>query len=66
MLEGAARVVKEEGAEGKCPECDSFMLTATYKPGDRTPFPGGKREHTGCILCDSLMRSTIVNFFAKR
>lgn len=66
MLEGAARVIKEDGPEGKCPECDSWMITATYKQGDRTPFPGNMREHTGCILCDTLMRSTIVNTIAKK
>lgn len=66
MLEGAARILREEGPEGKCPECDSFMLTATYKPGDRNPFPGTLREHTGCIVCDSVLRSTIVNFFARK
>ena len=66
LLEGAARVLREEGPEAKCPECDSFMVTATYKPGDRTPFPGGLRNHTGCLLCDTVMRSTLVNYFAKR
>lgn len=59
-------MVREEGAEGKCLECDSYMLTATYKQGDRTPFPGNLREHTGCILCDTLMKNTIVNFFSKK
>ena len=66
ILQGAARVLREEGPEAKCPECDSFMISATYKPGDRTPFPGTSREHTGCILCDSMLRSTIVNFFVKK
>jgi hypothetical protein len=66
ILEGAARVVKEDGAEGKCPECDASMITATYKAGDKTPFPGNKREHTGCILCDTIMRGTLVNFFARK
>lgn len=65
ILEGAARVVKEDasqGSEAKCAECDSYLLTATYKVGDRSPFPGGKREHTGCILCDTVMRGTLVNY----
>ena len=66
VLECAARVVKEDGADGKCAECDSYMVTATYKAGDRTPFPGGLREHTGCLLCDTIMRGTLVNFFARR
>jgi len=66
VLEGAARILKEEGPESHCPECDSFMVTATYKPGDKTPFPGGLRNHTGCLLCDTIMRSTLVNYFAKR
>jgi len=43
------------------------VISATYKPGERTPFPGGVlRQHTGCILCDSLMRATIVNFFVRK
>jgi hypothetical protein len=64
ILEGAARVIKEDDVTttGKCSECDSYQLTATYKAGDRTPFPGGKREHTGCILCDTIMRGTLVNY----
>jgi hypothetical protein len=67
LLEGAARVVKEEGPEGKCPECDSWMLNATFKQGEeRTPFPGNARSHSGCVLCDTTMRGTIINFFAKR
>lgn len=67
ILEGAARVLIEDGPEGKCNECDSRMLSATYKPTDtKTPFPGNKREHTGCILCDTIMRSTVVNFWLNK
>jgi hypothetical protein len=67
ILEGAARVLIEDGPEGKCAECDSRILSATYKPSDeRTPFPGNKREHSGCILCDTIMRSTVVNFWLAK
>ena len=68
ILQGAARVIVEDPGEvPRCGECDSRVISATYKPGERTPFPGGVlREHTGCILCDSLMRATIVNFFVKK
>ena len=67
ILEGAARVLIEEGDEGRCGECDSRILSATYKPSDtKTPFPGNARAHTGCILCDTIMRSTVVNFFVNR
>ena len=48
----------------KCQECDSFLLDAMYK--DNSPFPGGVRSRTGCILCDSVMKSTLVNFFFKQ
>lgn len=65
-LEGAARVIFEEGTDGKCPECDSRIINATYKPGDKTPFPGNKSDHSGCILCDTIMRSTVVNFFIAK
>ena len=68
ILEGAARVIVEDPVDvPKCGECDSRVISATYKPGERTPFPGGVlRQHTGCILCDSLMRATIVNFFVRK
>jgi len=67
ILEGAARVLIEEGPEGKCQECDSRMLSATYKPTEeRTPFPGNIRQHTGCILCDTSMRATVVNFWLNK
>ena len=42
------------------------MISATYKVGDKTPFPGEQRDHTGCMLCDWVMRATIVNFFVKK
>ena len=30
-----------------------------------SPFPGGTLSRTGCILCDPVLKSTIVNFFFK-
>ena len=30
-----------------------------------SPFPGGTLTRTGCILCDPVLKSTIVNFFFK-
>ena len=32
---------------------------------NNSPFPGGTLSRTGCILCDPVLKSTIVNFFFK-
>lgn len=56
---GAVYVSKE-----KCVECSSYCLEAQYK--ENSPFPGGAKTRTACLLCDSAMRSTIVNFFFKQ
>ena len=50
--------------EKKCEECDSYTINAVYK--ENSPFPSPQMSHTGCILCDSWLRSTIINFFAKQ
>ena len=60
ILQGAGQV---RTVPEKCEECDSFMLKAQYK--DASPFPGEAKSRTGCILCDSVLKSTIVNFFFK-
>ena len=59
-MTGAARVLKETN---KCDECDSYLVSATYTKN--SPFPGKRSEHTGCILCDTLLNTTIITFFAK-
>lgn len=56
---GAVYVVKDQ-----CPDCQSYMLEAQYK--DNSPFPGGAKTRTACLLCDSAMRSTVANFFFKQ
>ncbi|CDW89802.1 dna topoisomerase 3-beta-1-like [Stylonychia lemnae] len=61
VLQGAARVLKEDK---KCDECDSYLISATYTKD--SPFPGKRSEHTGCILCDSLLNSTIITFLSKK
>jgi DNA-directed RNA polymerase subunit RPC12/RpoP len=55
---GLVRVEKET-----CPDCESRMIFAQYK--DKSPFPGNALTRTGCLLCDTVMRSTIVNVFFK-
>lgn len=30
-----------------------------------SPFPGQCTEHTGCLLCDSLLNQTIISFLQK-
>ena len=47
-----------------CEECDSYLLNVIYK--ENSPFPAGQMSHTGCILCDSWLRGTIHNFFARQ
>ena len=47
----------------KCEECASYKLNVQYK--DNSPFPGGAKTRTACILCDPVMNATIVNFFFK-
>lgn len=56
---GSVRVQPKQ----KCEECKSRLLTAQYK--DDCPFPAGQKTRTGCILCDSVLRATVVNFFFK-
>ena len=41
-----------------------MRMTVMYK--DESPFPAGERSRTGCFLCDSYMRSTIVNTFKSQ
>lgn len=48
----------------QCGECQSYKVTAQYK--EDSPFPSGAKSRTACIFCDSVMRSTIVNFFFKQ
>jgi hypothetical protein len=60
ILTGAGLVTR--GHE-KCEECASYKLNVQYK--DNSPFPGGAKSRTACILCDPVMKSTIVNFFFK-
>ena len=60
VLQGAGHVTT---VADKCDECQSQMVNAMYK--NDSPFPAGKLTHTGCILCDPVLKSTIVNFFFK-
>lgn len=39
-------------------------MNVVYK--ENSPFPAGQMSHTGCILCDTWLRGTIYNFFAKQ
>jgi len=57
ICHGAARVRKDNGEEKKCQECGSFAISVVYK--EDSPFPAGQTSHTGCILCDTWLRSTI-------
>jgi len=47
----------------KCEECQSQKIQAMYK--GESPFPNKELTRTGCILCDPVLKSTIVNFFFK-
>lgn len=38
-------------------------MSATYIKN--SPFPGQRTEHTGCLLCDSLLNQTIISFLQK-
>jgi len=60
ILQGAGSC---QTTDEKCEECDSLKIAAMYK--EDSPFPGGAKSRTGCILCDSVMKATIVNFFFK-
>lgn len=60
-LQGAGHVVPK--ADDKCDECQSLKVHAMYK--DNSPFPAGELSRTGCILCDPVLKSTIVNQFFK-
>jgi hypothetical protein len=61
VLEGAGMIHR---AKETCGECLSHLVTAQYK--DNSPFPAGAKSRTACILCDSAMRSTVVNYFFKQ
>lgn len=61
VLEQAGAVYR---SKEKCAECCSYMVSAQYK--DNSPFPGGAKSRTACVLCDSVMRATIVNLFFKQ
>lgn len=60
-LTGAGAVYRENE---KCEECESHLITAQFK--DNSPFPGGAKQRTGCLLCDSVMKGTITNSFFKQ
>lgn len=64
ILQGAARVTRIHDESKKCEECESYLINAVYK--ENSPFPKPQMSHTGCILCDSWLKSTIHNFFAKQ
>lgn len=57
VCQGAARVRRD--TETKCQECGSFSVDVYYKEG--SPFPGGEPSHTGCLLCDTWLRSLVKN-----
>mmetsp|Transcript_3535 Transcript_3535/g.4062 ORF Transcript_3535/g.4062 Transcript_3535/m.4062 type:complete len:279 (+) Transcript_3535:1218-2054(+) len=60
ILQGAGHVTT---VADKCEECQTVKLNAMYKTD--SPFPAGTLTRTGCILCDPVLKSTIVNFFFK-
>lgn len=57
ICHGAARVRRVPDDEKKCQECGSWPISVVYK--DDSPFPAGQTSHTGCVLCDTWLRSTI-------
>ena len=57
ICQGAARVRRDNDEEKKCQECGSFAINVVYK--ENSPFPAEQTSHTGCILCDTWLRSTI-------
>jgi len=57
-------VKRVDDEDKKCEECGSMALNVIYK--DNSPFPNGQQSHTGCILCDTWLRGTIQNFFARQ
>ena len=50
--------------ERKCDECGSFTINVVYK--ENSPFPPPQTSHTGCLLCDAWLKSTIHNFFSNQ
>ena len=60
LLQEAGMIYQEKE---KCAECQSFKVQAQYK--DNSPFPGNAKTHIGCVLCDPIIRSTVVNYFFK-
>ena len=60
FLPGAGHVTTHRD---KCDECQSVKIEAMYK--SNSPFPAGQLSRTGCILCDPVLKSTIVNQFFR-
>jgi hypothetical protein len=63
---GAIRVQKITESKNEkpiCRECGSNFVNVLYKDQDQCPFPPGQMSHTGCILCDTYLRSTIKSVF---
>lgn len=57
ICHGAARVRRAPADVEKCQECGSWPISVVYT--EHSPFPAGQTSHTGCILCDTWLRSTI-------
>lgn len=64
VLQGAARVKRIDDEEKKCEECGSYTINVVYK--ENSPFPPPQTSHTGCLLCDAWLKSTIHNFFSNQ
>jgi len=63
MCEGAAVVKKMHKEDDMCKECGSYSVNVIYK--ENSPFPEGQRQHQGCLLCDTWLRSSIKCFMTK-
>ena len=63
VLQGAARVKRIDDEEKKCEECGSYTINVVYK--ENSPLPPPQTSHTGCLLCDAWLKSTIHNFFSN-
>ncbi len=59
MFEGAVRVKKQGGDDKRCQECGSFQVNVLYRENENHSLPPGQLSHTGCILCDTWLRSEI-------
>ena len=44
----------------KCNKCASKIIEVEY-PKDITPFPDRMCKYTGCLVCDPVLRSNIIN-----